>query len=206
MQRNESHRNSICGQPLRGCSERAQSLPAWFCHPFAFFSLFDTSRLSPLTLIATIQRKRNASGHRFPWNLGCISAKGVLHLPNWSKKSAVLKGHKLSKCEDIPGSNIEWGSIEPELCGLSQRLLGKSEWEWLVVLAVLKGDQCSEIWLRHRSCRSSEITSRRHLVRFCYPVVCCGIRDWGYFYPLLKDTVLRIVTYDKSILTRLIRY
>ncbi|CAG8027604.1 unnamed protein product [Penicillium nalgiovense] len=103
---------------------------------FAFFSLFGTSRVNLLVLIAAIQRKRNVSRYRFPWNRCCVSENALFDRPCWSKISTVLKGHKLFKPEDIPGSDIEWCSIGPEVCGLTQRLLEKSERGRLVVLAV----------------------------------------------------------------------
>jgi hypothetical protein len=103
---------------------------------FAFFTLFGTSRLSLLLLIAAIQRKRNDSKYKFPWNDCCVLPDGMFDHPSWREISTVLKRHKLFKCQNIPGSLIEWVSIEPEVCELTQNLLEKSERERLIVLAV----------------------------------------------------------------------
>ncbi|KAJ5284294.1 MAG: hypothetical protein LBE67_16535 [Kocuria palustris] len=102
---------------------------------FAFFSVFGTSRLSLLFLIAAIQRKRYVSGYQFPWNRRCVLPNGMFDHPSWRKISTVLKEHKLFKCEDIPGSYIQRVSIEPEVCESTQKLLDESERERLVVLA-----------------------------------------------------------------------
>ncbi|KAJ5865822.1 hypothetical protein N7534_000375 [Penicillium rubens] len=102
---------------------------------FAFFSVFGTSRLSLLFLIAAIQRKRYVSGYQFPWNRRCVLPNGMFDHPSWRKISTVLKEHKLFKCEDIPGSYIQRVSIEPEVCESTLKLLDESERERLVVLA-----------------------------------------------------------------------